>query len=320
MAAESDMDYGMKPAERIPLLKKLAQALADLADWQEIDLVLGEHKISLPLSWDGTLYSYALSTIKACGDEKLLELARYFDPSGQDLASPPVLSDAAGVWKDKQFRLFISHTHANADFAGAIKKRLSRYGIDSFVAHADLKPSVEWLEAIENALLSCQAAVALVTPDFHESQWCDQEIGYCLARRVLVVAVMRGAAPKGFLGRYQAMRIKERDSGTLVAERLFETLATRPETQAAMAPAVIGRFVKSDSFGKARETYALLRQLPKEAWTLALVATAEWAAKDNDQISKAYTSSGKTSIPDQLQKYLAPIREYRISIGDDIPF
>jgi hypothetical protein len=311
----------VKPAERIPLLKKLAQALADLNDWEEIDLVLSEHSIDTSHGTRSDAYRWVLSKLKTwADDDTLLELERYFAPSGETSATPPVLTDDAGVWKANRFRLFISHTHLNAAFAGKIKARLGRYLIDSFVAHADLKPSVEWQGTIEKSLLSCQAAVALVTPDFHDSQWCDQEIGYCLARGILVVPIMRGAAPRGFLGKYQAMQVKESQSALFVADRLFEVLATRPETQAHMAASIVQRYAKSESFESTRESYALLRQLPKEAWTMALIAKAELAANSNEQISKAYTRGGKASIPEQLKSHLGPIEEYRRSIGDDIPF
>jgi hypothetical protein len=42
----------------------------------------------------------------------------------------------------------------------------------------------------------------MLTPDFSGSQWCDQEVGFALAQRKLVVPLKFGADPHGFIGKY----------------------------------------------------------------------------------------------------------------------
>ena len=46
---------------------------------------------------------------------------------------------------------------------------------------------------------------ALMTADFHDSDWTDQEIGYALARGIPVVPVRLERDPYGFLGKFQAL-------------------------------------------------------------------------------------------------------------------
>jgi hypothetical protein len=46
--------------------------------------------------------------------------------------------------------------------------------------------------------------VALLTTEFHDSDWTDQEVGYALARRVPIISVRMGRDPYGFLGKFQA--------------------------------------------------------------------------------------------------------------------
>ena len=47
--------------------------------------------------------------------------------------------------------------------------------------------------------------VALMTEDFHDSNWTDQEVGYAVARGVPIIAVRLGKDPYGFIGKFQAL-------------------------------------------------------------------------------------------------------------------
>ncbi|MGA3309432.1 MAG: hypothetical protein ABSD08_12570 [Xanthobacteraceae bacterium] len=51
------------------------------------------------------------------------------------------------------------------------------------------------------------AFAALMTKDFHDSLWTDQEVGFALARGVPVIAVKLERDPYGFLGKFQALRV-----------------------------------------------------------------------------------------------------------------
>lgn len=79
------------------------------------------------------------------------------------------------------------------------------FGVSAFVAHEDIHPTKAWQDEIENALASMDGFVALMTTDFHDSNWTDQEVGYALARGVPIVAVRLGRDPYGFLGKFQAL-------------------------------------------------------------------------------------------------------------------
>jgi TIR domain len=318
----------MKPAERIPLLKKLATTLsADEMPWAEMNLVLRQHGFTSGDVWgedrDGyplapERYEYALHHVENSGDdEKLLELARYLDPGDGDQSVPS--SAGPGPWKgENTFRLFISHTHPNAPFAAEIRDYLGRVLIESFVAHNDIEPSEKWMRVIESALLTCHAAVAIVTPDFRESQWCDQEIGFCLARSRLVVPLMHDAHPHGFLSEFQGVKLNERSRPQTAAISVFRILATRPETRDRMVPSVVRRYSASKSHENTREAFTLLSQIPKDAWTPDLVFEVVRAGIQNPQVEDASMKNG-TPVTDAAAKLLLPIQK-RLDIVDDIPF
>lgn len=110
------------------------------------------------------------------------------------------------IWGADGFRLFLSHKSEVKRETGLLKERLGAYGISAFVAHEDIRPTKAWQDEIENGLSSMDAFVALLTEDFHDSEWTDQEVGFALARGVPVISVQIGRLPYGFIGKFQALR------------------------------------------------------------------------------------------------------------------
>jgi hypothetical protein len=319
----------MKPAERIPLLKKLATALSDEeTPWRETALILRQFGFT---TYDGrdyddygnslgpSLYEVVLGNLEDSGDDEArLELERYLGPA--DGEPPPPPANAGPVpWKGEgTFRLFISHTHPNAPFAAAIKKHLERFLIESFVAHNDIEPSQKWMRVIESALLTCHAAITLVTPDFRESQWCDQEVGFCLARSLLVVPLIRGPDPHGFLSEVQGVKLSDHTSAPSAATNVLRILASRDETRDRMAPSVVRFYAASKNFATTREAFTLLARIPKEAWTPEMVDEVGRAAKDNYQVKAANLRTG-TPVPEAADKLLVPIRR-RLEMDEPVTF
>lgn len=125
-------------------------------------------------------------------------------------------------WRSGYFRIFISHLTENKDSAAKLKVKLEKYGIDCFVAHEDIEPSKLWQTEIEKALASMDLLCAILTPDFYKSKWCDQEIGIALGRAIPTISIKKGADPHGFIGKYQAIKAKEKVRE--VAKDVFDTI------------------------------------------------------------------------------------------------
>ena len=120
-------------------------------------------------------------------------------------AKTVIPDQATRIWGDSGFRLFLSHkTEVKRETSG-LKERLKFYGVAAFVAHEDIHPTRTWQDEIENALHSMDGFVAIMTEDFHDSLWTDQEVGFALARGVPVIALRMGKDPYGFLGKFQAL-------------------------------------------------------------------------------------------------------------------
>jgi hypothetical protein len=304
----------MKPAERIPLLKGLARALADIDNEREIDLTLRQFGFDVgPVYGDPPdFYGYALNQLERAGtDDALLELERFLDPAANDPVTRPA-TNAPGPWKGPDtFRLFVSHAHSTAAVAGEMRNFLRDFLVEAFVAHDDIEPSEKWQQVIESALLTCHAAVALVTPDFRESKWCDQEIGFCIARSICVVPLLYGVDPHGFLGGFQGVKLNSPTypyaAGRQAGISVLNIVASRPETRERMVPSIVRRYSASFSFDNTREVFPQLLSIPVEAWTPTLVAEVEMAAEANRQVFDAILPDGRA--PDMVAKVLAPIKE-----------
>ena len=109
------------------------------------------------------------------------------------------------IWSKQGFRIFISHKAEFKKEASELKAKLAVYGISSFVAHEDVLPTKEWQDEIENALSSMDGLVALLTEDFHDSNWTDQEIGFAFGVGVPIIPVRLGKDPYGLIGKFQAL-------------------------------------------------------------------------------------------------------------------
>ena len=125
----------------------------------------------------------------------------------QGLASKRAVPPSATkrIWGEGGFRLFLSHKAEVKKKTAELKDSLQVYGISSFVAHSDIRPTKAWQDEIENALSTMDAFVALMTANFHKSDWTDQEVGYAFARGVPIIAIKLGRDPYGFIGKFQAL-------------------------------------------------------------------------------------------------------------------
>ncbi|MCK5743926.1 MAG: toll/interleukin-1 receptor domain-containing protein [Caldisericia bacterium] len=113
------------------------------------------------------------------------------------------------IWKPNpaSIRIFISHTTKHKNIAMDLKNELlNRFGILSFVAHHDIEPTEEWSEEILNALSSFDVFIALLTEEFNQSKWTDQEIGFAVARNKLIIPINIDITPYGFISKYQQLK------------------------------------------------------------------------------------------------------------------
>lgn len=223
----------------------------------------------------------------------------------------PADTEVKHLWTEGFFRLFLSHVSIHKATVAKLKNELGLYGISAFIAHEDIKPTLEWQNEIELALRSMHGLVPLLTPEFHLSDWTDQEVGFALGRGVLVVPVRLGLDPYCFIGKVQGL------SGSLeqpsrIASLLFSTLLNHPATHQHMRKGLAYGFASAGSYSHAIS-------LSKEIATVTDFAEDEKAViqracKDNDQVFVPSGVVTRVCAAIGLQK---PIKSIET---DDIPF
>lgn len=138
------------------------------------------------------------------------------------------------LWKEGAYRVFLSHKTEDKIQTAKLKRDLSIYGIDCFVAHEDIEPTEEWAKEIESALFSADACVALMTENYHNSYWTDHEIGCAYGLQIPVIPVRLGCDPYGIIARYQAIR----STWTDLKIDLMKVLLKRDEVKLSLISAI----------------------------------------------------------------------------------
>lgn len=216
------------------------------------------------------------------------------------------------LWPDGRFRLFLSHLSADKVAVSNLKAELEIFGITSFVAHEDIEPTLEWRDEIELGLKSMHALAALITPEFHGSNWTDQEIGWAMGRGVLVIPIRLGKDPYGFAGKYQGI------SGALdkpipLARSIVKILLAKTQTHAEMRRAVVKAFCNVQSFAKAQ----LLKNI--------IVAIKDFTEDEKAEVLKSCVEnsqiSGAFDVPEAIYKVVGrPTKRVIETEREEAPF
>lgn len=157
--------------------------------------------------------------------------------------------------------MFISHITSKKQQASNLKNALEEYGITSFVAHEDINPTREWQKEIQRALNSMDCMSAMLYNGFHESNWCDQEVGIALGRSITVLPLILDHDPYGFLGEYQGVKIKGMHPADL-AKDIFTILCESPNTRNKYLSCLTGLLLSSNSNEDAWKWLKLIEQIP----------------------------------------------------------
>ena len=218
------------------------------------------------------------------------------------------------LWGEGRIRAFISHKAEDKQLANEIKERLDDYGIASFVSHEDIEPMKEWVPEIERALLSMDLLIALLTEEFSESNWTDQEIGAAIGRKKVIIPVRIGKDPYGFIGKYQAIQGSGKNAHQTckeIVEFLFTYDGDNDELGELGKEIFVAAVAQAGTFSQANY---LAEFLPKiEILSPNQEESLIEAFNRNDQVNHAYNFS--PAIVDHLKRMTGndyEIRDHRL--------
>lgn len=275
----------MNPAERIESIKEIASAMADWK-FDDVKLVLGQFDMPVRSYSGEPMRRYVTTAVEYESDYALDGLLDYLRSPGREGSLGG--GGGSGPWEKVGFlHLFISHVHTSKERVSEISTELLEFGIEGFVAHVDIKPSAEWLAAIESGLRTCDAATAYLTKDFPSSDWTDQELGFVFAQDKLIVPIEAGLMPYGFVSRYQAITGAEGRASAEIAQQLFNVLVKHERTTEKMSDALIAALVQSNNFKTSIEVSKRIN-LNVSRWDADRLQAIEEARHENDQVYKAF--------------------------------
>lgn len=233
--------------KKVAVITKYAVEVFSESDWVALGQITGRLKMITDhprllrsLSFDDDDYPYCVAEVLSAifeSDSGLIsEVVDHFDidlwyqqkePEKFLRVFTPATAKSADFWKDGYLRVFISHLSSNRERMSALKANLGHWGISAFIAHEDIKASREWRDEVEAGLETMDVLVAVVEPGFKESDWCAQEVGYALGRKVDIIPLRAGLDPFGFFGKYQGIQVKGKLPDR-VANEVAQALLNKP--------------------------------------------------------------------------------------------
>ncbi len=203
--------------------------------------------------------------------------------------------EALRLWGPQPGRIFLSHVAAHKIAVAGLKRSLGTFGLSAFVAHEDIEPTMDWRAEIDLALRSMHAMVALLTPDFHQSNWTDQEVGAAFARGLPVVPVRLGFDPYGFLGKYQALP-GDLGKPDELATSIVGILEKKPIVGDLVREAIVQALESANSFANAKLVTSRIER--SGGFSEEQLARMEATITTNDQVLSA------TGVPGRLKRYV----------------
>jgi hypothetical protein len=309
----------MRPGERVRIIQDVLSALAS-RPYSQIELLFEE--FGVPTYYrdeDGhDDITYCTQQLQRSGDEAIASLREFL--IGEDaLPSGSLTAEGDGLWETQPARAFLSHIYDHREFVADVKDSLKAYGIAGFVAHADINPSKDWRSSIKAGLATCDIFVPFVDDGFHQSQWCDQEVGWALARGVPILPVRpvgfeRSLATDGFLEEFQDVCLGQGTGNLLprwTASKIFDGLLSHTKTREVGVKALAEAFVNSRSFNQTRRLWELIERQPLiEGPQLRRL---EYAVGSNRQVYEAVDPVGNkiTELVSALvEKFEPPSKGY----------
>jgi TIR domain len=287
----------LNPSQRITLIREITSRLEN-EGWPLIDLTLKQFSLPTSNDWGGGPDGYIVRMVEDAPDQALIDLAQHVGFNFEETRKSGI---DPSFWRKGMLRVFLTHLATKRASAAAIQEACLPFGISCFVAHNDIEPTAEWQTQIETALATCESLVALLHPEFHASNWTDQEIGFAMGRGVPVFGVQFGQTLYGFIGRFQAFAGNEK-SAPVLAKELFDAYRKHKQTQRRMSEVLIGLFEQSESFAQAKSRIGYLEDLA--VWEPSFSARLKSAVEANSQISGAW------DVPERVK---ALIKKWRNS-------
>ncbi len=202
--------------------------------------------------------------------------------------------------------IFISYSHKDKNTAGKIKHYLEHeFGVNVFLAHHDIQPTKIWIKEIIKGLKKANVLIALLTNNFENSNWTDQEVGFALCKEILIIPVKINIDPYGFQSQYQAYKLKTNNIyGSCID--IAKIIVEEPNLKVKLLDSLIKVFGKSDSFNRTENIIEVLWKF-NDSYSKKQKNNIIQLAESNSQIYSCYKAKKKLKI--FIRKYKKDLDE-----------
>lgn len=234
--------------KKVAVITKYIQESFSDSDWHALGQLTGQIKKisdhprllrSLSFGDDdyGSWAAEVLDSIFSANSDAISEVIEHFDidlwyqqksPEKYQKLFAAQAVKTADFWVGGYLKMFVSHLSSNRARMSALKIALANWGISAFIAHEDIQASREWRDEVEAGLETMDVLAAVVEPGFKDSDWCAQEVGFALGRKVDIIPLRAGLDPFGFFGKYQGLQIKGK-TPEQVASEIAQVLLKKPQ-------------------------------------------------------------------------------------------
>ena len=135
-------------------------------------------------------------------------------------------------------KVFVSHSHADAELAARVSEALRNEGLEVWDPDLNLLPGDNWAAEVARALEKSDAMVVLLTPDAISSPWVRREMVYALgakrySNRLIPVAIGdRERIPAHdvpwIVRQLPWVELEDRGQGPAGVERIADAIRSHP--------------------------------------------------------------------------------------------
>ncbi len=117
----------------------------------------------------------------------------------------------------KHLDIFLSHSNMQKELAGKLKRGIEDViKCDVFLAHDDLEGGEIWAEGLRERIKNCDYFLVLLSEEYHDSDYTDQETGIAYAYdRLMIPISIDGTIPYGFMNKYQPIKVSKLDKNAI---------------------------------------------------------------------------------------------------------
>jgi len=206
--------------------------------------------------------------------------------------------------KARTIRVFLCYSSEENELAGEIKDNLEAHGLEVFLAHEDIEPTEEWQEVIIRKLKECDIFVPIVSKNFKNSRWTDQETGIAFAEEKMIIPISHDLVPYGFIGKFQALKLGEKIPES--CDKIIGIIKTKNnKLKEMLTDCFVKSFVESTSYAESNKKALLL--ISYEPFTEDQVNELIRGFMSNNQIHGAYEA--RRAIRGLFEKYFKDINQ-----------